>query len=685
MKYSCAWLSDYVDLPPTANELAARLTAAGFSVEHQETVGTDTVLDIEVTTNRVDAMCHFGLAREVATLYDRPLRSPAASLTEDPEPTAGAITLHLDHPDGARYAARIIRGVTVAPSPAWLVERLAALGLRSINNVVDVTNYVLWELGQPLHAFDLATLGGATIRVRRARAGEELVTLDGQKRALDPDVLVIADAERPIGLAGVMGGLETEVTATTRDVLLESAHFNPKAVRRGARKLGMHTDASHRFERGADPGACAAALDRAAHLLQELAGGRVLAGVADARFVPEQSWLLHGTLDLARLVRFLGVDVAAQQVECWLAGLGFELTPAGEGRYTVTVPTWRYYDCHPLRPSGEVWEADLFEEVARLHGLDAIPSTLPRLVGAEPPASVAVRRRRVVKSYLAASGFAEAINFAFHDPESAQALPCLRPGSPPLALANPVSDRYSVMRRSLSVGLVENGRFNQRRGAGSVRLFEVGAVFVERPGERFPQEIETVGLIAGGVVGSPWQGGRSLDFHDVKGVLETLAERFGRRLEARPAVLPGLLEGATAELSLDGRSAGYLGRLAEEGSFALFLAELELEALGEPPAAQRVTTPSRYPAIEADLTLNHPLEVSWAQLEVAIREGASPLLVAFELKDRYQGPGLRPGTVNSTLSFRYVAEDRSLTQEEVNHNQEALAARLAETLGATRS
>ncbi len=685
MKYSCAWLSDYVELPPTVAELAARLTAAGFSVEHTETVGTDTVLDVDVTTNRVDAMCHVGLAREVATLYDRPLRGPAASLDEAPEPAAGAVSVYLDHPDGARYAARVVRGVTVGPSPAWLIERLAAIGLRSINNVVDVTNYVLWELGQPLHAFDLATIAGATIRVRRARAGEELVTLDGQKRTLDPGVLVIADAERAIGLAGVMGGLETEVTAATRDVLLESAHFDPKSVRRGAKKLGMHTDASHRFERGADPGACVAALDRTARLLQEIAGGRVLSGAVDARFDLDKSWRLQGTLDLGRLVRFLGVDVMTEQVERWFAGLGFELAPSGPGRYAVAVPTWRYYDCLPLRPSGEVWEADLFEEVARLHGLDAIPSTLPRLVGSEPPASVAVRRRRVVKSYLAASGFAEAINFAFHDPESARALPCLRPGSEPLTLANPVSDRYSVMRRSLSVGLVESGRFNQRRGAGSVRLFEVGAVFVERPGERFPQEIETVGLIAGGEVGSPWQGGRSLDFHDVKGMLETLAERFGRRLEARPAVLPGLLEGATAELLVAGRVAGYLGRLAEDDSFALFLAELELDSLGEPPAAQRVTAPSRYPAIEADLTLNHPLEISWAQLEAAIREGASTLLVAFELKDRYQGPSLLPGTVNSTLSFRYVAEDRSLTQEEVNQSQEALAARLAEKLGATRS
>ncbi len=334
MLFSCDWLAESVELPADRRALAERLTLSGFAVEHVEERDGDVLLDIDVTTNRPDCMSHRGLAREIAALYDRPLRPLPTALPEGArgeEKVEAAAAVEVDDPEACpRYVARVIRGVRVGESPAWLQKRLAAIGLRSINNVVDVTNFVLWETGQPLHAFDLAKLAGARIVVRRAQAGEKLTTLDGQERALDPEMLVIADAERAVALGGVMGGLDSEVTAATVDVLLESAHFDRRTVRVASRRLGLHTDASHRFERGADPGGCRDAADRAAGLIAELAGGTVLAGALDVAhpelYAPRKGWL-----DLARLAAFAGTPVAAADAERWLAALGFALSPEGPG------------------------------------------------------------------------------------------------------------------------------------------------------------------------------------------------------------------------------------------------------------------------------------------------------------------------------------------------------------------
>src|SRR6202035_1730783 len=392
-----------------------------------------------------------------------------------------------------RYLARVIRGVRVGESPAWLQARLESIGQRAINNVVDVANFCLWELGQPMHAFDLAKLAGATVVVRRARVGESLVTLDGQARELSPEMLVIADAERPVALAGVLGGLDSEVTESRTDILLESAHFDRQAVRLTARRLGIHTDASHRFERGADIEACAFAAERAAALIAELAG----------------------------LEPFAGAAIPPVDVERWLAGLGFAPRLTGVGEWEVTVPSWRAYDieARPWIPGSaratshvaEVYPQDLYEEVMRLFGFDRIPAALPALAGSDGHPNAAATAREKARQRLAACGYAEAINFAFIDPQDDAAYPSLRPGSRPLALENPLSERYSVLRRSLVPGLIDSARFNQRRGAAAVRLFEVGSVFFERAGRGegeladLPEQPETIALVAGGTVGTPWE------------------------------------------------------------------------------------------------------------------------------------------------------------------------------------
>jgi phenylalanyl-tRNA synthetase beta chain len=711
MLFSRDWLAAYVELPADTRVVAERLTFAGFSVDKVSEAADgsgDAVLDVDVTTNRPDCMNHLGLARELAVLFDRPLRMPEIRGAGDGG-DAGIPDVEIaDAAECPRFVGRVIEGIRVAPSPEWLVRRLESIGLRAINNVVDVTNFVLWETGQPMHAYDLDRLAGPRIEVRRARGGERLVTLDGVERELDPEMLVIADAAAPVGLAGVMGGRDSEVTAGTTRLFLEAAHFDRRLVRSAAKRLGLHTDASHRFERGADVEACRFAVDRAAKLLADVAGSdvRVASGVVDRRpasLAPPR----QGRLDRARLDAFAGAENAAADVERWMVGLGFGLTPlAGAepdatavGRpatvWTATVPSWRWFDFEP-GPDGEVYEADLFEEVLRIFGLDRIPAALPALPGADGPRTDRQRLRDRLRRFLAGVGYAEAINFSFEDPRVAAGLPTLRPGLAPLMLLNPLSERYSAMRQSLLGNLLESARFNQRRGAASVRLFEVAAVYFPRPeataGDLLPDEEEHVALVCGGRLGTPWDRAADLDLFDLKGVVEALAAALGCHLEARPAAsgtLPGMRDGSSAEIfDTAGALAGLFGCLADEEGYPLFACELKLSALAadgagsDPGGAHRtVDLPPRVPGIGADLTLTHPVAVSWRDLAAAVEAVRPADLVAFSLAARYQGEGVPAGAVNTTISFSYNAGDRSLTQDQVNDRQLALAAELTRRFG----
>jgi len=685
MLFSCDWLSDYVDLPEDREELARRLTAAGLAVELiEQTADGDTVFDIDITTNRVDAMNHLGLAREVAVLTGQPLRQPEIATEDAPESAASTIRVEIDAPDlCTRYAARVVLGVTVGPSPDWMARRLRAIGLRPINNVVDVTNYVLWEMGQPLHGFDLTRIAGGVIRVRRAAEEEHLVTLDDVERALDPEMLVIADAAKPVALAGVMGGLESEVTESTRDVLIESAWFDPMSVRRTSKRMGMHTDASHRFERGADPEIQARAASRAARLIAEIGGGTVLAGVVDT-MAPEHA-TRHAVptipLDLDRLDAFAGAAMPEGKPEEWLTGLGFTIERTGERQLSVTAPSWRLSDVEET--------ADLYEEVLRIHGYDAIPSSLPSLGEPDAPPTPRQTLRRRLRRELAGCGYVEAINWAFHSHADAASLPPLGEGADaegPVELANPLSELYSVMRRSLLPGLVASVRYNARRDVESVRLFELGHTF-GRGADGEVVERESLALAAGGTLGTPWEHEVEIDLFDVKGVLEELATVTGERLETRPADdLPGLVPGAAAQVWLDGRRAGVIGRVAgEDEGFPLYVAEIEVDRLEttteRQEAAREVVAPPRLPGIRVDLTLTHSLDTPWAEIEQVIEAERPSELVRYELKDRYTGKGVPEGAVNTTITFLYHGGERQLTQDEVNEKQDALAAALAKRCG----
>ena len=688
MKFSYNWLADSVEMPALFSTkgskeeasaalaaLAVELTSVGMAVEGRELLGDDAVLDVDVTGNRPDCMNHRGLAREIAVQRRQELRPAVFPFTESFSRGEPRISVVLEDPEGCpRYTARVVRGVKVGPSPEWLVKRLEAIGQRSINNVVDATNFVLWETGQPIHAFDLATIPNGEIRVRRARAGERLTSLDGRERALDPEVLVIADAKRAIALAGIMGGLDTEVKAGTSDILIESAHFERRRTRIGAKRLGMHTDASHRFERGADFEACDDASKRCAALIVEIAGGTIEAGAVDARCAARKP--IFWDLDGHAVEAFGGIAIPDDEIERILRGLGFAPKPTGERRWVGTVPSWREVDFEPRRdrlPAREAWHQDVFEEVLRQNGFDGIAPTLPVIPGVDAGDNTEHDRRDRLRDLLAGFGFVETIQYAFISREADASYP--RPGASgePIALANPLSELYSVMRRSLVPGLVTGAEFNANRGATGVALFESGHLF---PGGG-EEEIEALSIVTGGALASSWDGDGAPDLLSLKGVVEGLVEEIGVRVGFEPAELPGVVTGSGALLRRDGENVGWLGRLSQAATpFPLFAAEI---LLGRFPVRRdriRVELPSRYPGVEVDLTLTHSLDVSWSELEGAIRGMSVEDLAGFALKDRYRGQGVPPGAVATTITFHYNSNERSLTQAEVNERHAALAAAL---------
>lgn len=674
MRFSLAWLREHLDGGAEAGEMARRLTAAGLNVELREPRGEDEVWDVDITTNRPDAMNHRGLAREAAAAGLGRLRPCAPALRESGEVAAALARVTVE--DGAgcpRYCARVVRGVRVGPSPAWMAERLEACGIRPINAVVDVTNYVLLELGQPLHAFDLDRLTGREIWVRRARAGEALTTLDGVRRELTAEDLVIADAEIPVALAGVMGGLDSEITAATTDVLLESATFEPATVRRTARRVGLTTEASYRFERGADRAMAALAVDRAAALLAEVCGGTVALGRLDS--APGPTAPKHVALSLARLDAFAGCEIPGELVLGVLADL--EFAPRREGdRVTCTVPSHRV--------DVELAE-DVYEEVLRHYGYDRIPAQ-PLAMAAAPGARLGTLPvAEQARSALAAAGLAEAITFTFvsAELEAAAAASPLAARGEAIPVTNPLSARLAVLRRSPLAGLLEAAAGNLRRGADRVALGEVGRAFFHRDGAVV--EEERLSVVLAGAAG-PWDGVRALDFWDLKGVVEVLQERLGIAAAWRPAAAGMLADGAAAELVEGDRVVGVAGRLADraagvfEADVPLWVAELDLAAVTSRGDVTFRPLP-RFPAVVADMTARHALTLPYERIEAAVRAAAPSWLETVAPTVRYQGKGVAAGEVKTTLRLTYRHPERSLTQEEVNQAHFAVMESLTRELG----
>jgi phenylalanyl-tRNA synthetase beta chain len=662
MKISANWIRDFVSPTAGDREVAEALTVSGIAIEGYFGEGADQTWEAEITTNRVDAMNHYGVAREVSAIFDLDL----APLT--PKVCVGApanFPITIEDAEGcARYTARVIRGVKIAPAPANIAHRLQLIEQRSISNVADATNYVLNEIGQPTHAFDLDKLEGGRIIVRRARAGEVLTTLDGVERKLSPEDLVIADAVKPVALAGVMGGEATMITYATKNVLIESAWFDPVGIRRTGRRLGMHTDASHRYERGADPGITRVACARVSELILASAGGSVSAEIdVVARTVPQP----RISLASSEVKRILGVEIPPAEIARILHRLGFSVEGSGP-EFTVTVPTWR------LDVEREI---DLIEEVARIYSYLKIPSTLPSFAGGVVELPNA-RKQAVLRNRLLALGYNESLSSTFIPQEDARFfIGKGEANAEPVRIANPLSDEASFMRTSLVPGLLLQVAYNLNRGNAEARLFEAGHVYAMQAeaGGANVDEHNSLAFVAtgteqkAGVHGKP----EPINFFHIKGDVEQLLVAFDVGEVTFDRTVPTWLHpGRAARAQIAGTTVAIFGQLHPEVAAArklkqdVFIAEIFVEALYQLALRQPTYTPvSKYPAVERDFSFVLPEGVEFESIRQKLSALAIPELTAILPAETFRGGSLAAGTYSFLLRVRFQSAECTLRDDEV--------------------
>ena len=703
MRLLVSWLRDFVDLSASPDEIAAKLSLRGFEVASVEPVnsivpapwqlssGRDGVIDFEVTANRPDCLSVLGLAREVATAYDKPLTLPSAArgariaLASVPVGQSDRLEVKLEDADLCpRYAAAVADVAAAASSPPWLTSRLHAAGVRPISAIVDITNYVLLELGQPMHAFDLSKLAGATIRIRRGRPGEVITTLDNVERKLEPDMLVIADADRAQAVAGVMGGAASEVSASTKVVAFESAYFKPVAVRRTSKRLGLKTEASARFERGGDIDAPVLALERCIALIELIGAGKPSGAIVDRYPSPRQRTRLH--LRRSRLALLFGASVPDAEVERILRSLGLEVAPTADG-WDVVAPSFRVDLSR---------EADLIEEVARHHGFDALEPSFPPVTMPAPPPDPRIPRDRLVRRVMTAAGLSEAVTFGFIEAKAAERFAA---SAGVIDVANPLSAKFDALRPSLLPGLVASVGHNRRHGARDVKLFEIGTRFRAPAGETRGVGVAWTGAANDDHWSAPR---REVDFFDVKGIAEVLCDALAVPVRFEPARAEFLVAGQAASIVVSGGPAaghalGLVGEIAPTVAESaglprndkVFVAELDLDAAASAavPAQETVRALPRFPFVVRDLSIivsdSLPAEIIRGTIQAAGRPaGASLTTIGFF--DRYKGKGVPEGQVSVSIRLTFQRPDRTLTDAEVQDSFDKILAALVREHGAVQ-
>ena len=656
----------------------------GLAIDAVESHGQDFVLDVEVPSNRPDCLSHIGIARELTVIEQKPLHLPEGKPAKTEGSSASLTSVEIKEPDLCpRYAARLVRGVKIGPSPDWLAQMLETIGQRPINNVADITNYVLHELGQPLHAFDFEKLGGRRIVVRRAAPGEKLTTLDGVERNLTHDMLVIADAEKAVALAGIMGGEDSEISAQTTDVLIESAYFDPHSVRQTARQLGMDTEASRRFERGADIEGVLRAQQRCVELICEIAGGVATEDVIDVYPKPFQHRVV--SLRPERVKELTSLSVGTDKISGILVGLGFEPVGESDGRTSYKVPSWRI-DVEQ--------EEDLVEEVARHTGYDLIGSELPptNIPGEYQPSEM---QQRSLRRAMNAFGFDEAINFSFIPEEDRfELIPSVAGQEGKQSqLANPIIEDSALMRPTLLSGLLSSLRHNLNHGNRDVRLFEIGRIFSSSAVGELPHEPLALAFVAtgGALEENRPQAERELDFFDVKGALETSVDWMNlSSLKFTPASVRHLREGQSARIKRgDGEDIGSIGRLAENIAASykfrqpVYAMELDLSALLSGPVKVIQYSPlPRYPSVVRDLSLLVNRTVSLEEIFSAVSAQGVADCRSVKLVGTFEGGNIPSSKRSVTLRLEYRSDDRTLRDEEVEERHSRLTSSLLETFAA---
>ena len=641
----------------------------------------DVVLELEITPNRPDCLSMIGVSREISVTTGNLLKLPEVSVQGGTADTQDLTSVTIEAPDLCpRYAARVIRGVKIGPSPTWLQRRLETIGVGTINNIVDITNYVLMEYGHPLHAFDYHRLSENRIVVRRAEPGEKLKTIDAEERELKPDMLVIADAKNPVALAGVMGGFDSEITDETVDVLLESAYFDPPSIRKTSKALGMHTEASHRFERGADPEGVIPAIDRAAQLIVETAGGEICSGIVDV--YPGKRNAINIKLRPERANFVLGTEIEHDEIRNILTRLGFAVSDTFE----VTVPTFR----PDVRQ-----EIDLVEEIARVYGFDNIPTTLPRGDIPIPKVEPKEGLREHVKAYLLQCGLMEAMNYAFYHPDVFDRirLALTDPLRQTVQIANPLSEDQSIMRTTLLPSLLANAQRNRNHQISDVQFFECSKVFIPNETGESPNEPERVaGIISGnlgaGVYGDPL---RPADFFDIKGVVEGLLDRCGLSdYTITQTDHPTFHPGRRAEIRIGDNTLCVFGEthpeVLETYDFPhkAYLFELDFERLVAvvEPTKQFEPIPI-YPSVNRDLAIVLDADTPASRPTEIIKSAGGELVSSLHLFDVYAGEQVPDGKKSLAFAIEYRSTTETLTDEIVDRVHGGILEQLERELGAT--
>lgn len=674
MIVSWNWLKEYVRLDMSIDTLVDRLMMSGLNHESTEEVAGDLAIDLEVTSNRPDCLGHIGIAREIAVLFDRELQWPSTEF-EESQTAIEELTSVVVEPDAAswcpQYRARVIENIQVGPSPEWMQRRLRSLGQQPVNNVVDITNYVLFECGQPLHAFDYDKLMAQRIVVRNARQEERFVAINNKTYTLQPSMGVIADAERAVAIAGVMGGADTEVSESTTRVLLETAEFAPLVVRHGSRLLDLSSASSYRFERKIDPAGVVWASDRACHLLCKLAGGRVAKGaihVGTNRYTRDPI-----RLRWQRVPKILGIDISKEEICRILDKLGLAIVTQDDEAVTVLPPTFR---------RDLTREIDLVEEVGRIHGYDAVPED--RVV----PLAVAARSKQdrvqeVIRQSLCASGYHEAVTFSFTEDKVATGVRAWT-DQPSLQVSHSSRKQENCLRQSLIPSLLRVLANNRAHGNVDVQLFEIAQLYIPKPGQQLPEDPSVVGLV------SQVTGDLETAVRLVRGHVESLLDRLHIQVVLSPCTVEGLEAGKTAEWLVDGQRVGILGlanrelkKTADLNDDAV-VAELLVDVLTAKAdlVAKAHDIPTQ-PAAVRDLAIVLDESTTWADLESTVRSVAPPELETLEFVDLYRGKQVPDGKKSIAFRLIYRAADRTLTREEVEAHQQRIIQTIADRLQGT--
>jgi phenylalanyl-tRNA synthetase beta chain len=683
MKISYNWLKDYVDIRVPVEKLAEILTMAGLTVDSIVKNGDDAVFEVEVTSNRPDWLSYIGVAREVAAITGRKVKIPQQSKKEIASLPSVARNDNLkisvkveDKKLCPRYTARVIRNVKVGQSPEWLKKKIEAIGLRSVNNIVDITNFCLFETGEPMHAFDLNNISGGSVMIRKAAKGERLMVIDGTERLLDESMLVIADSSSPIAIAGVMGGVKTEVGLSTKDILLEAAYFDPISIRRTARSLALPTESSYRFERKVDIGNIANASYRATELILEMAGGEAGEFIDIGKVRQDKRSI---TLTYESLNKVIGVDIPPVKAKAILKSLGLKIISSSKNGLKALIPAFRY---------DLLGEVDLIEEVARIYGYDNIPETLPKITekSARIPLPASVDNK--IREILTGLGLSEIITYSLLSKKLLSSAGI--GGENIVEIKNPLSAEQEVMRPSSIAGMLNSIRHNINRKNGDLMLFELGKVYLKESADGFIEKRNLSIGMTGSLYGNWMDKRRSITFFDLKGAIETLFSELGiEGSSTREAVKAAFLPSACASIEVKGEPIGLIGEISPKTAnnfdikHKVYIAEIDCEALLKFVSLEKkFKEPAKYPSIIRDISVVVDKTILNGQIVSSIKETAGPLLKDACLVDSYTGGQIPDGKRGLTYRLEYQDPERTLEDKAIQEINSRVVKALENNLGA---